>query len=257
MQGEALLALASIDSPAAQRAFEAHAFGASSNVWRSLLQRLGKPHTSPELITRLFERQSGRDIALQLLRKEPHDVASVALSALMAKRRGDEAATSLFKACVEAGLGPRRVNPAYEGSAVPAQLRSWYIQCLLQPSAAHDAPESALRLHARSLVAAMLQDSSFTREEEFSTLLAAARLDAMIAKTWLVPRLGELTLAELPLALEALGATGTAPLAHDFLLSLLNDSTKPDPVRLQVAELLAATDRERVLTALSERSGGI
>jgi HEAT repeat protein len=257
VQGEALLALASIDSPAAQRAFETRAIVAPSNVWRSLLMRLGKAHTSPELITRLFERPGGSDIALQLLRKEPRDVASVALSALMAKRWGKEAATSLFKACVEARLGPRKVNPAYEGSAVPAQLRSWYIQCLLQPSASRDASESALRLHARSLVAAVLQDSSLTREEQTSTLLATAGLDAMIAKTWLVPRLAELTLAELPPALGALGATGTAPLAHDFLLSLLNDSTKPDPVRLQAAELLAATDRERVLTALSERSGGI
>jgi HEAT repeat protein len=250
VRAQALVALSLLDTPRARGLLEARLLVETIPFVRTVLARVEKRSLRASLATKLFARPGGAQLALDVTRDLPKEAASKALDTLLHGKRTIDETISLLELCAESSLEVHSA-PSYDARA-PLRARAAYFACLLDDSPDSDtqSAQSALRLRARSLLKTVLADPLVAPDQRLTILLAAARHDPVVARTWLAKEIGELPAEHLSEALQILQSTGTADAVADYLWRVLDDAHAPDALRMQAAEALATSHRERIVEYL-------
>jgi HEAT repeat protein len=251
VRAQALVALSSLDSPRAQARMEARLLAEPTAFVRAQLPRLEKRGLRASFAAKLFARPGGTDLGLEVMRSLPKRAASEALNTLLRGKRTADEMILLLELCADSSLQLDAPGPSYDGRA-PLRARAGHFACLLNrpDDADAQAAQSPLRLRARSLLKAVLADPAVAPDERRAILLAAARHDPVVARTWLAPEIDKIAAEYLPDALRVFQSTGTVEAVADHLWRVLENARTPDALRMQVAEALSTTHRERVVEYL-------
>jgi HEAT repeat protein len=255
IRAQALIALSTLESPRAEAALASRLLVEPTGSVQSLLPRLAGDGTlHPALVAKLFGRPGGAQLVLDVMHTLPKAAASEVLDMLLRGQRTPAELDSLLALCAESNLHPEDAAPTYPKSASPA-TRAAYFACSLDANDDASTPAAIVqrRLRARALLAEVLDDPQLAANDRRTILLAAARHDSVVAKTWLAKELANFPKEQLLAAVRAFQTSGTASVVDDYLSSLLKNAAESDALRLQAAEALATIHRDRIVDYLYTR----
>ena len=254
VRAHALVALSAFDSPGAQARLEARLVSESIELVRVVLPRLEERGLSASLAAKVFARPGGSQLGLEMIRRLRGRTASDALDKLLQGKRTTDEKIALLELCAESSLELSSDRLSYDEQA-PLRVKAAYFACLLNDSSEADlrfAP-SPQRLRTRSLLNAVLANPAQAPDERLAILLAAARHDPVVVRTWLAKEIAAIPQEHAVEALRAFESTGTADSVSDYLWSVLRDERAPEALRTGAAGALATTHRERIVEYLSSK----